>query len=446
MTEQSPEVFALSPAYFQRLRRTFLWTMMAIVPASIALGVLPNRKNPGGWGTTIFSAALVIGIVAVTMLFSLKKQMARWRTFRITMSDDQILRTQEGHEDVRVAASSISRLVRIPGRGLMIYAGAVRPAITIPDTLERFEDCCALAQRFRPIDVRTRAFLRPWLAVPAGLAVMCIYYGFERSTDSRVIVGLGVVFAAVLGLSAWRLYGNPDFDRRSRNRVVLVLVFMVLTIGTRLWSTWNAPRRIEREIQDDHLLSLLVKARPEMHERLVEAMVVAERNRSESRNSAYVNPAAGLLAEVLPQYLPVCSDEAIIRYTKETVTVLERLEADPSDICYEWTHAHGVHVDVSGVLGRDGMDPLMDATTKAVESALTTPQAVPDAAEAETLRTQAMAKVSQAEWDGPAELHPPEPPGTDKKAWCHQAVVAYKAILNLPPRQSSLVLRHLYSK
>jgi hypothetical protein len=274
---------------------------------------------------------------------------------------------------------------------------------------------------------------------------MCVYYGFERSTDSRVIVGLGVVFAAVVGLSVWRLHGSSDFDRRTRNRVALALVFVIVTIGTRLWSTLNAPRRVEREIQGDRLLSLLVKARPELHDRLVDAMVLTERNSAGSRSSGYVNPAAGILAEVLPQYLPVCSDEAIIKYTKETVTVLERLEADPSDICYEWTHSHGVHVDVSRVLGKDGMDPLLEAATRAVESALTTPQAAPDAAEAETLRTQAMAKVTPEEWDGPAELHPLVPP-TDKKVWCHKAITGYRAILSLPPEQSSLVLRHLYSK
>jgi hypothetical protein len=446
MSEQSPEVFALSPAYFQRLKRTILWTMIVILPGSIALGVLPHRRNPADGGTTIFSVALVVGIVAGAMYFSLKKQIARWRTFRITMSSDQMLRTQEGHDDVSVAASSISRMVRIPGRGLLIYAGQARPAITIPDTLERFEDCCNLAQRFRPIEVRTGAQFPRWLVFPAAFAVMGVYYGFERSADPRVIYGLGVVLAVAVGVGAWRMSGSSDFDTRTRKRVALALVFVILTIGTRIWSTWNAPRRIEREIQDNHLLSLLVKANPGLHDRLRDAMAVAERNRTESGGGAYVNPTANVLSEALPQFLPVCSDEAIINYTKETVTVLERLEADPSDICYEWTHSHGVHVDVLSVLGKDGLEPVMKAMEAAVESALTSPQAPPDSAEAETLRKQAMAKVTPEEWDGPVELHPPEPPGTDKKVWCHKAVVGYKAILNLPSKHSSLVLRHLYSK
>src|SRR6266478_3163220 len=205
MTEQSPEVFALSPAYFQRLKRTLLWTMSVILPASIALGRLTNRRNPIDWGTTIFSTVLVIGIVALTMYFSFRKQVARWRTFRVVISNDEIVRTQEGHEDVRVAAGSISRMVRIPGRGLLIYTGHSHPAITIPDTLERFEDCCTLAQRLRPIEARTRSFLRPWLTIPAALALMYVYSEFERSANLRVVLGLGAILAGTMAFGAWRL-------------------------------------------------------------------------------------------------------------------------------------------------------------------------------------------------------------------------------------------------
>lgn len=406
MTEQSPDIFALSPAYFQRLRRIILFTTIAIIPAAIGIGALSGRRSATGWGSTMFALAIVGPVVAITTYLSYKKQVARWQTFRISISSDQVVRTQDGHKEVRLTATSISRIVRIPGRGLLIYAGHVQPAIIIPDTLDRFEDCCNLIQRFRPIDVRTRSLFSRWLAIPAALALMGIYFNFTRSADPRATIGLGCLIVGVMALSAWRIYGSPDIDQRMKKQFAWTLLLVTAHYGFRMWSTWNAPRRIEKEIQSDRLLSLLVKAKPELHDKLRDAIIIAEKNRSGSNGGAYIDPAGNIIAEVLPEYLPICSDEAIINYTKETVWVLERLEADPSDICYEWMHAHGARVDVASVLGAGGLQPLTEAMAGAVESALTSPQAPPDAREAESLRTQAVAKLTRADLEGPIAIGP----------------------------------------
>ena len=439
MAEQSPEVFVLSPAYFQRLRRTILWTAGAIIPVSIVLTNLTGQRAPTELGSMIFAWAFVSVIVAITLYWSYKKQVARWRTFRVAVSSDQIIRTQDGFDDVIAAASAITRMVRIPGRGLLIYTGRAQPAIIIPDTLEAFDDCCALIQRFGPIDVRPRSAFPRWLAIPAALAFMGVYVAFERSPDLRVMSGLGVLMACMMVFGAWRLYSSPDIDKKSKKRFAWALLLAIVPVGMRIWSTWNAPRRMDQEIRDDRLLSLLDKARPDLHERLRDAMLAGEKNRIDAHGGAYVNPAVSVISEILPQYLPICSDESIIRYVKETVTVLERLEADPSDICDQWLHAHGAHVDLLGVLGKDGLNPLNDAMVGVMESALTAPQAAPDVTEAERLRERALESMRK-------EVYPPGAPGTDKKAWCHTVEKTFRAVLDLPQKQSSLVFRYMFSQ
>lgn len=441
MTEQSSGLFVLSPAYFQQLKRTIVWTAVAIAPASIAVGALTGRRTATGWASTIVAGALVTVILAITLYLNYRKQVARWHTFRVAISSDQVIRTQDGYEDVRVTASSISRMVRIPGRGLLIYAGQAQPAIIIPDTLERFDDCCNLIQRFRSIDVRTRSLFPRWLGVPALLALLGVYIAFERSTDPRIAVGLGVLIVCVLLLAAWRLYGSPDIDRRTKKRFAWILLLVIAPYGLRMWSTWNAPRRAERAIQEDRLLSLLVKAKPEVHDRLRDALIAGEKNKRDSNDGTYVNPAANVLSEVIPEYLPIASDEAVIRYTKETLTVLERLIADPSDICDQWLHSRGAHVDLLGVLGKDGLNPLTDAMVGVMESALAAPQTIPDAMEAETLRARALERLAKDDL-----LHPPGAPGTEKKKWCHTVESTFRAVLDLPEKQSSLVLRYMFSK
>ncbi|HYS05768.1 MAG TPA: hypothetical protein VEW47_11310 [Candidatus Dormibacteraeota bacterium] len=446
MAEQSPGVFVLSPAYFQRLRRTILWTAGAITLGSIALANLTGRRAPNELGSKIFAWVFVIVVVGITLYLNYKKQVARWRTFRVAVSRDQVLRTQDGSDDVIAAASAITRMVRIPGRGLLIYTGHAQPAIIIPDTLEQFDACCTLIQRFGPIDVRTRSALPRWLTIPAALAFMGVYIAFERSSDLRVMSALGALIACVMVFGAWRLYGSPDVDKKAKKRFAWILLLAIVPVGMRIWSTWNAPRRIDQEIRDDRLLSLLDKARPDLHERLRDAMLAGEKNRIDAHGGAYVNPAVSVISEILPQYLPICSDESVIRYAKETVTVLERLEADPSDICDQWLRPHGVHVDLLGVLGKDGLNPLTDAMVGVMESALTAPQAAPDVMEAETLRARALENMTKEDRLGRHELRPPEAPGTDKKAWCHTVENTFRAVLDLPQTQSSLVLRYMFSQ
>jgi hypothetical protein len=446
MTEPSPETFALSPAYFQRLGRTMLWTTVVIIPASIVVGVLSGRRSAGGWVSTIVVGAITTAVLAITMYWGWKKQVARWQTFRVAISSDQVTRTQEGFDDVRVGASAISRMVRIPGRGLLIYTGRAQPAMVVPDTLERFEDFCALVQRFGPIEARTRSMFPRWLAIPAGLAFMGLYAAFERSADPRVKVGLGALIACLIGIGAWRWHGSPEIDQRTKKRFAWIIIVLIAPLGVQMWSAWTAPRRADREISGNRLLSLLVKTRPELHDRLRQAMIVAEKNKSDSHGSSYVNPGAAIIAEVFPGYVPICSDEAIIRYGKEMVAVLEKLEADPSEICYDWLNPQGRVVPLTGVLGKDGLNPLMDAMTGVLESALTAPQAPPDATEAESLRAHTMERLTTDASLGPVELRAPETPGFDKKRWCHTVSNIYRIILGLPERESSVVLRHIFGK
>jgi hypothetical protein len=439
--EQSQQVFHLSPAYFTRLKRTILWMGIAVIPASMAFQGLTDRAKTTGANSTIVTWAFVTVIIVAAMYVSYKKQVARWQTFRVAISSDKVIRTQEGHEEVRVPASSFSRSVKVPGRGLYIYAGRTQPAIVIPETLEGFDDCCTLIQRFRPIEVRARDLFPRWAAIPAGLALLGLYSVFTQSTDSRVTIELGVLIASVFAFAAWRLYGSPDVDRRTKKHFAWALSGLTVTLGLQMWSTWNTPHRVEQVIHDDRLLSLLVKARPEVRDRLRDAMIAGEQNERDANGRAYVNPAARVLGELLPEYLPICSDAAAIRYAKETVTVLERLEADPSDICYRWLHSSGYHVDLDGVLGKDGLDPLADAMTEVVRSALETPQAVPNASEAEALRARALGNVTKD-----VSLHPLGLPLTDKKRSCRTVERTFKAILDLPEKQSSLVLRDMFSK
>ncbi len=446
MTEQSPEAFALSPAYFQRLRRTILWTTAAIIQASIAMGVLSGRMNAAGWASTIVIAAIIAAVIAITMYWSCEKQVARWQSFRVAISSDHVTRTQEGFDEVRVAPSSISRMVKIPGRGLMIYAGRAQPAIIVPDTLERFDDFCALVQRFGPIEARTRSLFPRWLAIPAGLAFLGLYFAFERTADPRVKVGLGALIACLIAIGAWGLYGSPEIDQRTKKRFGWVVILLIVPLGVRMWSAWTAPRRADQAISNNRLLSLLVKTRPELHDRLREAMIVAEKNKIDSHGGSYVNPAASILEEVLPDHVPVCTDEAIIKYAEELVAVLEKLEADPSDICYDWLKPQGLTIPLTDVLGKDGMNPLMDAMTGVIESALTTPQAPPVPSEAESLRARAMERLTTDASLGPLELRAPETPGFDKKRWCHTAASVFRVMLDLPEKESSAVLRHVLGR
>ena len=84
-----------------------LLTAGAVTLASIVLTNLTQRRAPTELGRKIFAWSFVSAVVAITLYLSYKKQVARWRTFRVQVSGDQVIRTQEGFDDVIVSASAI---------------------------------------------------------------------------------------------------------------------------------------------------------------------------------------------------------------------------------------------------------------------------------------------------------------------------------------------------
>ena len=421
-----------------------LWTSLTVIPASLAIGVFAGRSRASGWGPSIFAIALMIVILVPTLYRNYRKQVARWQTFRIAISHDTVTRSQEGHKEVTVSASSISRIVKVPGRGLLIYAGRSQPEISIPDTLDGFESCCALMQQFRPIEARPRGLFRPAFTIPIALLFVAVYSAFLRSTDLPLVALLGVLILAVTALGFWRIRSSPEIDERTK-RIAWLFLFLMLQVGVRVWSVWNVNHQVEHSIRHDHLLSLLVKARPDLRERLMKALVAATWNKAESRNGSYVSPAAAILGDVLPQYLPLCPDDAIRRYATETVNLLEKLEADPSEICYDWLKPRGLVVPMRRVVGEHGLDALYEAMAGVVESALESPQAAPNRSDAEALNRRIMDRLRNDASLGPLEFRSPEVPGFDKKRYCRTVEIVFRSFLDMPEKESSLVLRYALS-
>src|SRR5262249_1056843 len=145
------------------------------------------------WAPSLFAVLVVTAIIIPTFAWAYRRQMARERTLRIVVSKDQVKRVQQGHDDITIGAPAITRQLLIPGRGLLVYAGRSWPEMTIPETLEEFEDCCNLLRAFRPVEVRSRRALGLRLAIPVGIVLAMVELAFKRATDPRLVTVLGAV-------------------------------------------------------------------------------------------------------------------------------------------------------------------------------------------------------------------------------------------------------------
>ena len=228
------ESFALAPSHFAKLRRTALTTLTPLVVGIVAFATLAARSPSTGWGTTAVDTVIFLAVLLPVLYFSHKKQIARAATFRLTVSDREWSRTQDGHDDVRISTDAVRKVVRVPGRGLLVYADGPQAVLVIPETLERFDECCSLLGRAVPVEDQRKRPLPRELALVALIPLMIAFWAFVRSTDPTTVLILGVLISAGLLTSLVMSRGNPELDRRTR-RMWWPFLMAILWIFWRVW-------------------------------------------------------------------------------------------------------------------------------------------------------------------------------------------------------------------
>lgn len=253
---------------------------------------------------------------------------------------------------------------------------------------------------------------------------------------SPLTIAILAGLVAAIGLALLAARRAP---RRKPALAALAGVTGFVVVFAAVWLTLGGDRvsREVAEIEKFRLVRILQEQHPELKERVREAVRKSvERNDGRTARDQFYEITQGYF----PRYVPNSSDAAVRSFAARMVTIFEELRRNNPDGCKSLA---GGASSVQGYEA-DSMAAALDAMADVVESAIATPQPPPDPAEVAPLLQEVGARVfSGADPDilPPQQLAQPGTAPADKM--CHTMIAFYRAVLALPDREGSLVLRRI---
>ena len=151
---------------------------------------------------------------------------------------------------------------------------------------------------------------------------------------------------------------------------------------------------------------------------------------------------------LLKKHLPHASDEATIGFFNEMLDLLDRISRVSSKACYQLLFPQrGGNAAAMNHFTRQDYDNILNALVPVIETAAKDPQLLPDSEDAQTL-LQAMGPGLAEEYGEDLLLFQQTSrllPDEQGKV-CDMSLSIYERALNLSPKKSSLLLRHMVSQ
>jgi len=187
-------------------------------------------------GTYDYPLIAIAPIILILVLFSfslwraIKKQKALLESYELTISDTLICREQLNTPDISILVSEVVEIAKHPKGAFTIKGSRKNGTIIIPVEIENYEQLENTLQQIHPIILKKNIWknMLRFLLPLAGLGLfLCVYL----LTD-KIIVGVaGTLLTAMMIWSLVLIQKNKNVDRKTKNRMWIVLLVLASIIG-----------------------------------------------------------------------------------------------------------------------------------------------------------------------------------------------------------------------
>jgi hypothetical protein len=216
--------------------RNLIWRSLRITVPLLVLALV------GGWYAagaemdlfSILPMAVVAGIIVpITIGMTLRRQRDSFRSFRIEVGHDRIVREQAGLPRIEILFSEITRVREVPAKVLTVHGKGTHEMIFAPATLERYDELRAQLAQIRPIEEQAppRGVLKMYAACLAAIGCLLTVY---RSTSVGVVLVCGTLVIAMLIWSAVSMRRSPHVDQRVKRGAWMIIPVM-LSVVAKMW-------------------------------------------------------------------------------------------------------------------------------------------------------------------------------------------------------------------
>jgi hypothetical protein len=242
---------------------------------------------------------------------------------------------------------------------------------------------------------------------------------------------------------------NLIVGTKKERRGVYIVVFIVAMYAVHALTARFALRSIydwktDRELRNIALYSEIADSDPETYKKLKATLLEGEK-KGESKG-VIEHQLASIVEATMPRYVPNASDESINAFVSIVAQDAHVLNRVNPDACYQFLYPQKFSSpNPTGLNAVTTNIKTLSAMADVLHSATHNPQPPPDAKESEELLEPIRNELAEKYGSDLLLVQGTAKDSAERGKVCNIAIDAYSRILNLPPKESSEVLRDLLS-
>ena len=231
--------FTLKPDAYAQLRKA---SVRETVIISVLILVVFIFFNAGNFhGKEMYSSIFTFVTMELIALFvtykSLKRYKRMFETFRLTITEDKLIREQYNTPDITIARQSVKEIIKAHNGAFGIIGDSKLNGIMVPTHINDADELERLLSEIRPIHVKTSHSLWEKLLLPIAIAG-AIAAGWGLLNENKYIftaAGLATCAFLVAGFVLIRKSKNLD---RGIKRFSYMTVIPLLSILAAIIAKW----------------------------------------------------------------------------------------------------------------------------------------------------------------------------------------------------------------
>lgn len=217
--------FTTAKDRFREVRKKLLMANLygyVIGTLLVAVGHIILREEPSD--SLISTLIIMIPVSGVSLYYNLKRQKRTYESFRLTITEDAVIREQADTPTITIPRNRINEIFRT-GSGIICIVGESKlNAIGVPLQIENREELERKLSEIRPIVTKS-----PWTSTVIlqliGIAVVIAGCPIGLLTDDRptiTVSGFGLCAFLVVGFIL--IHRSKHFDRRMKRMSYLTII------------------------------------------------------------------------------------------------------------------------------------------------------------------------------------------------------------------------------
>jgi len=221
---------AALPNEEKRIRSSYMPSLVLIVALStvvfVALGI-----SKGATSRSMIQYGLIMVVYMAYLAVWYPRRMRRrlircWETYDLEIGHDYLLRRQADIPDLRLQFDEVQAVEHVQGRYLRVIGKTKSRAISIPESIDHFDQVLETVSSLRPVQVRT---IEQWqkyrVFMAAGLLLFIIMLW---ATSPVVVIPLSLAMGSVIVWACFWIRRNPNIPGSSKRIAWIYWLFFVV--------------------------------------------------------------------------------------------------------------------------------------------------------------------------------------------------------------------------